>query len=232
MVSENLLEDIKNQISRVSSKKDMLRINNTIEKYYNEGKIAQIDMKELRRLMLNKKNDKKNDVRASVLIKNHRVEKKISKKELSILCDASVTIITKLETDRPGYIPTFEKLMSIAEILDIDKDELYKAIRLNHEWVCYFWDDMNKGQYYMPIGEMIRFLREKDGYSLTEVSLETNISQPYITILEQGKRTTTLDKLNIFLKKYKLTEDEFFEQLYIEDRLRKKFGEKFDLKGE
>ena len=46
-----------------------------------------------------------------------------------------------------------------------------------------------------PIGDRIRQLREKRGWSLTELAEQANVSRSYISQIESGKSTPTQEKI-------------------------------------
>ncbi len=64
----------------------------------------------------------------------------------------------------------------------------------------------------MNIGKRIRELRQANNLKVVELAKKSHISQPYLSDIEKGRTTPSLDKLTSICEALNISLGEFFEQ--------------------
>lgn len=232
--SEAVLE-VEKIIKESCTKGALIRANLKMDSYMEDNKMSMDEYQVLRTVLKKQKKDiltgmkngkeiQDSQCNVAYLVTKARLDKGLRIGELASISGVSATIISKIENESIGYRPTYAKLKKLKEVLEIDTVALHQAILLNHEWACRFWADMNEGEEFVSIGEMLRYLRIKRNYTITDVCKQTGFYQSHVTRIEVGKfDSTPLETIRKFLKCYDVDEDEFFDMLVKESNSRKQF---------
>ena len=223
------IQKIKMKIKGALTINDLIKAQKQYEAYVLKHPIRDDVMDEIKRMAKERRRDIQNMSASSsfgLLVKTYRTGKYTTKK-LSEITGVADYIITKIEREKEGYMPRWNTIAAIIEALEIPKEEVIESIKGNKEWYCFFYDKLYEGEDCVSVRELIRYLREKKGVSLTELSMRTGIHQPNLSVFEQGKRVYTYETLKKTLKAIHITEDEFFRQLEVENQKRKEFAKNY-----